>query len=186
MTLATEVGSNCMTVAEDAAVAALKNSAGWQAITETTSDTDALAFIFYDQQDAPTDGWAFTLTELEAKRVAALVLSDPDSPLLIKQGLAEDASDKGGAVLIVVERLVRESEKNSNTNQQRWLKNKLGDVCTEMFAYMTLNQGPRWCRQVKLKQAPIVNEEKSETVQGYRQTAAIIVKWGAAGEEVGD
>ncbi len=189
MTTTTEPGTNAMTRAVDALVDAAKNSASWQEITETTTKSNPVEasgeYVFFDYQHGPIDGHAFALEELESQRVMALVMPDPDNPFIIRPGHAEGVELTGGVVLMFVERLVRDSEKNSEVNQQRWLQNRLVDMVLEMRAYLVALKGERWFQGFPMKQSPIVNEEKVEGTQGYRQTAALALRWGPASVGLG-
>ena len=178
----TETGTNCQTKAEDAVAAALAASTSWQQVCEVADSSAAAGFIHVDEVADPDNGYAFTLGELEERRVLALVLGDPDDGFTIAQGEALPHRLIGGQVLVVIERLVRQSEVLGEVNQQRWLKNRLVAIAVEMFTSLTETHGPRWMQAISVKQMPVeITERKQEAIVGRRQQATLAVSWGDPG-----
>jgi hypothetical protein len=176
----TTAGTTCPTVAEDRVANAIVASDAWHDISESNTETRESQHVFFDELPLPDDGYAFTLDELAELHAAALVFTDPEEGFAIEQGDAQDYSRKSGRVLIIVERWVRESEALDNSNQQRTLKDALGNMMEEIHASLTGSFGPRWMQKIIMKQPPVSWDEKHKEISGRRQQAAIAVEWGGA------
>ena len=175
----TAVGTNCVTKAEDAIVAAWSASSSWWDITETTDAVEAAKYVSIDEIADPDNGYAFTLQELEQRRVQALVLADPEDGFSIVQGEALGHSIKNGRVLIVVEQLIREIEINSGDNYTRVLKNRLVTAAIDLFNSLNSSMGPRWMDAVEIIHMPVeLYERRNDDVIGRRLQATIAVNFG--------
>lgn len=178
-----QAGTTCPTLAQDYVADAWSRSAAWQTITETSTQAAAAEKIFTNELPPPVDGHAFVLSELMELRTAALVLADPEEPYTIRQGTADGYAPRGGVIVVIVERWIRQSEANdSEVDQSRWLEDKLALVMEQVFDYLTANQGPRWMQSIAMKQTPLLNHVKEHETIGLRQQAAVEIVWGIVDE----
>lgn len=178
----TQTGTTCPTQAEDAIADAFSRSAAWQELTETANETEAAAYIFFDSKPLPVNGHVFDLGELFERRVSMMLLMAAEEGFTVTPGDAQGVIYEGGQVDIVVERWIRDAEKNDpDVNQNRFLVDLLVAMMLEATEHLLDTKGQRWMQPMTLK-PPVLNHYKEDELQGRWQQATITVRWGQTGE----
>jgi len=182
--MSTQTGATCPSQAEDAIADAFARTTAWQELTETTTTEEAVAKIYFNALPLPADLHAFTLDELLERRVAMLVLIDPEEGFSVTPGEAQGVIYEGGRVIALVERSIRDNEVSNDTiDQNRFLLDKLVSMMVEATEYLLATKGQRWMQPMRLQQPPTLNHYKLGEVEGVRQYAAISVAWGQSGDQ---
>lgn len=175
-----EAPSNCWTTNEQFFVDALIASTAFQDIVEATlgpgtvtEKTTAHVFL----EEAPRKGTSYDLNELESLRHYAIVTSNNEEPFKLVIGNTK-IHETTGEVVIVIRRLIRESERKENSREipMRWFKNRVGDFMEGLQAYQDAQGGPVM-QEISVIRGPWEPPENKQPTQGFWLTCELSIVW---------
>jgi hypothetical protein len=180
----TQSGTTCPSQAEDATADAFSRSTAWQTHIGAADETEALTEIYFNSLPLPNDNFAFTVGELEERGTVMMILMDPEDGFRVVPGEAQGVLHEGGNILVIIERLIPQSEvSNPAIDQNRKLLDIVVQMMTQATKYLLTTKGQRWMRPMRLAHPPTLNHYKKAKVEGYRQHATIAIEWGVGGDD---
>lgn len=175
-----EAPTNCWTTNEQFFVDALIASTAFQDIVEATAGPGTVtekttAHVF--REEIPRKGTEYTLEEMESLRHYAIVTSANEDGFTLVLGNSK-THETTGQVEIVIRRLVRESERQENSQEiaMRWFKNRVGDFMEGLPAYQDTNGGPVM-QSINVAFGPRETIEMAQPTQGFWLTCHLEVIW---------
>lgn len=169
-------GTNCWTKAQDAVAAGLATCAAFQAITETSSEADALKKVFLDYWPSAWDGEAVTKSQAEQFLAGAMVKPPDDNPYTF--GVVNGRSVAAGRLQIKIVRLVRESDKHLMDENDRIARNWIGDLVKQLCDWSQANQGRYWMGPVSVDYGPNHRPRKLRASAGHVYETMLSFAWG--------
>ncbi|REJ65833.1 MAG: hypothetical protein DWQ31_16605 [Planctomycetota bacterium] len=180
-----EAASNPWTHAEDKLAATLPELAAFRTLTGSADATAAALKVFVDETVHPEDGEAFTVDELRSLASYAIVSSaTSEGYRLSPLGVIGDPFDASGGLLLAIERLIFESEANAEATAEtakrasdRWFKNRIGELMSELVVYWQTNSGPRVIDFVVVD-GPWHTHPEERASCGHWQGIELAIRWG--------
>lgn len=175
-----ETPTNCWTETEQLIADELPKLAAFRSFCEVSTEAEAAAKVFYGEGDAPANGEAFTLVEMQALGAAARIFSTHERGpyrLVRRNGRAAF----GGRVVVILEKLTPAAhlanELADNGWRERWFKNRVGDTMNQLFANCLASGAPK-IRSIEVTSGPHRNPPEKWPTQGAWHWAELVIVWG--------
>jgi len=180
-----EAASNPWTHAEDKLVSTLPELAAFRSLTGSADATAAALHVFVDETVHPDNGEAFTVDELRELASYAIASSaTSEGYRLAPLGVIGDPFDASGGLLLAIERLIFESADHAEADAEtakrasdRWLKNRIGELMSELVVYWQNNSGPRVIDLVVVD-GPWHTHPEERSHVGHWQGIELAIRWG--------
>lgn len=172
--------TNCWTQSEATLATAIANSAAFQAMVGAADATEASAWVFGEQLDAPLDGQSYDLDESQdLHRHIAQVYSARSGPYG-KRRTETRTYWAFGVAVIYIERLVSEASRERAEIPQaieREFKNTIGDIIDDILEWLETNGGVE-VGSIVVDDGPGWNPRERWGADGAWQGVALLVEWG--------